>query len=96
MNLHISALKMEATYISETWATSSTTTELKSIHDHRESLKPKEDEIGWACSMGDKSNAYMALVGKTKGKRPLRRPRHRRQKNIETDLRGGVVWTGFI
>jgi hypothetical protein len=45
---------MEATYTSKT--TSPTTTELKSILDRRESLKPKEDEMGMACSMGDKSN----------------------------------------
>jgi hypothetical protein len=37
-----------------------------------------EDEMGRECSMsGAKMNAYRALVGKPKGKRPLGRPRCR-------------------
>jgi hypothetical protein len=40
------------------------------------------------------------LVGKTKGKRPLRRPRCRWVDNIKMDLRelgwDGMEWTGSI
>jgi hypothetical protein len=35
----------------------------------------KEDELGGECEcMGEVRNAYKVLVGKPKGKRPLRRP----------------------
>jgi hypothetical protein len=96
MTLHISAPKMEAAFTSETWGTSPTTTELKSILNRRESPKHKEDEMGRAYSMGDKRIAYREIGVKTEGKIPLRRPRHGREENIETDLRVGVIWTGFI
>jgi hypothetical protein len=35
----------------------------------------------------EKNNAYRIMVGKPKGKRPLRRPRRRWVKNIKMDLR---------
>jgi hypothetical protein len=39
---------------------------------------------------------YKILVGKSEGKRPLGRPRHRREDRIRMDLResglGGVDW----
>jgi hypothetical protein len=41
--------------------------------------------------MGKERNAYRLLVGKPKGKRPLRRPRHRWVDNIRMDL-GEVGW----
>jgi hypothetical protein len=37
--------------------------------------------------MGEKRNAYMILVGKPEGKRPLVRPRRRWMDNIKMDLR---------
>jgi hypothetical protein len=38
----------------------------------------KEDKMGGACSTnGEKRNAYMLLVGKPEGKRPLGRTRQR-------------------
>jgi hypothetical protein len=48
----------------------------------------KEDEMGRSCSTngGEKRNAYMILVGKPEGKRPLGRPRRRLEDNIKIDL----------
>jgi hypothetical protein len=40
---------------------------------------------------GEKRNAYRLLVGKSEGKRPLRRPRRRWVDNITMDL-GEVEW----
>jgi hypothetical protein len=46
--------------------------------------------------MGAEKTAYRILVGKPKGKRPLRRPRCRRVDNIKMVLReigwGGMDW----
>jgi hypothetical protein len=46
--------------------------------------------------MGEKRNAYRALVGKPEEKRSLGRPRRRWEDNIKTDLReigwGGMDW----
>jgi len=39
-----------------------------------------------AC-MGARRGVYKILVGKPKGKRPLERPRRRRDDNIKMDLR---------
>jgi hypothetical protein len=40
---------------------------------------------------------YRVVVGKPEGKRPLGRPRHRREDNIKMDLQevGCWVWTGL-
>jgi hypothetical protein len=53
----------------------------------------------WAehvAGIGVKRNAYMILVGKPEGKRPLRRTRRRWEDNVRMDLReiewGGVDW----
>jgi hypothetical protein len=49
--------------------------------------------------MGEERNAYRLLVGKSEGKRPLGRPRHRWVDNIRMDLRevgwGDVDWIGL-
>jgi hypothetical protein len=39
----------------------------------------------------------VVLVGKTEGKRPLKRPRRRWEDNIKIDLQefGSGVWTGW-
>jgi hypothetical protein len=54
--------------------------------------------MGGVCSThGAKRAAYSVLMGKPEGRRPLRRPRPRREGNIKIDLRdikwGGVDWT---
>jgi hypothetical protein len=38
--------------------------------------------------------AYRVLVGRPEGKRPLGRPRHRREDDIKVDIRE-VVWGGM-
>jgi hypothetical protein len=51
------------------------------------------------AQMGEKTNVYMLLVGKSEGKRPLGRPRHRWIDNIKLDILeirlGGVDWIGL-
>jgi hypothetical protein len=53
--------------------------------------------MGRACSThGGKRNAYRILVRKPGRKRPLGRPRRRREDNIKMDIReigwGGMDW----
>jgi hypothetical protein len=44
--------------------------------------------MGRACSTnGEKRNAYMIMVGKPEGKKPLGRPRRRWVNNIKLDLK---------
>jgi hypothetical protein len=51
---------------------------------------------GYMARMGEERNVYKVLVGKTEGKRPLGRPRHRREDGIRMDLREiGWVWSVF-
>jgi hypothetical protein len=47
--------------------------------------------------MGEERNVYKVLVGKPEGRRPLGRPRRRREDGIRMDLReiGLGVWNGF-
>ena len=49
----------------------------------------KSRRIRWAGHaerMGKRSGVYKVLVRKPEGKRPLGRPRHRREDNIKMDL----------
>jgi hypothetical protein len=53
---------------------------------------------GHVARMGERRGAYRALMGKPEGRRPLGRPRPRREDNIKMDLRE-VGWgeqTGLI
>jgi hypothetical protein len=42
--------------------------------------------------MGEERKLYKVLVGKPKGKRPLERPRRRREDGIRMDLREICMW----
>jgi hypothetical protein len=50
--------------------------------------------VGHVARMGEKFNACRMLVGKTEGKRPLGRPRHRWVDNVKMDLRE-LGWDGM-
>jgi hypothetical protein len=59
----------------------------------------KSRRMRWAAHvarMGEERHVYRVLMGKPEGKRPLRRPRHRRENGIRMDLRdigwGSVDW----
>ena len=41
---------------------------------------------GHVACMGERNGVYMILVGKPEGERPLGRPRHRWDDNINMDL----------
>jgi hypothetical protein len=54
---------------------------------------------GHVARMGEKRIAYRILVGRPEGRRPLWRPRHRWEDNIEMDLQEvgwghGLDWAG--
>jgi hypothetical protein len=51
------------------------------------------DWNGQVACIGEKRNAYTALVGKSEGKRPLGRLRRRWKDNIKMDLRE-LGWGG--
>jgi hypothetical protein len=52
--------------------------------------------MGGACSAYGVRDVYRVLVGKTEERRPLGRPRRRREDNIKTDLQevicGNLDW----
>ena len=55
---------------------------------------------GHVARMGESRGVYRVLVGKPEIKRPLGRPRHRWEDNIEMDLQevgcGGVDWIELV
>jgi hypothetical protein len=44
--------------------------------------------VGHVACMGEERKGYMVVMGKPKGKKPLGRPRHRRENGIGIYLRG--------
>jgi len=52
--------------------------------------------VGCVARMGERRVVYRVLVGKSEGKRPLGRPRHRWEDNIKMNLQelgcGGMDW----
>ena len=51
--------------------------------------------MGNVARMGDRSSVYRVLVGKPEGKRPLGRPRRRREDNIKVDVQGYTRESGL-
>jgi hypothetical protein len=49
--------------------------------------------VGHVACMEEMRNAYKIVNGKSEGKRPLRRPRHRWEDNITMDIRE-TGWKG--
>jgi hypothetical protein len=43
---------------------------------------------GYVAPMGERRGVYRTLIGRGEGKRPLGRPRRRREDNIKIDLMG--------
>jgi hypothetical protein len=55
-----------------------------------------EEEMDGACNAWGERSVFIILVGEPEGKRPLGRPRHGWENNINTLLKQGVwVRTGF-
>jgi hypothetical protein len=52
--------------------------------------------MGYVAHMGKMRNGYKILVGKPKGKRPLRKPRHRWDIKMDVREKDLGVWIGFI
>jgi len=51
-------------------------------------IKSRRMTRAWhVARMGERRGVYRVLVGKTKGKRPLGRPRRRWEDNIKMDLK---------
>ena len=54
-------------------------------HGHYSGDQNKKNEMGWSHSTYGEV-AFMVFVGKHEGRRPLGRPRRRREDNIKMDL----------
>jgi hypothetical protein len=55
-------------------------------------------KVGHVIRTVERRGVYRGLVGKSEGKRPLGRPRHRWKDNIKMDVQelGWGAWTGLI
>jgi hypothetical protein len=65
--------------------------ELHNLHSSPNIIRmTKSRRMGWAghvARIGENRNAYIILVEKSEGKRPIGRPSRKWVKNIRTDLR---------
>jgi hypothetical protein len=75
--------------------------ELHNLYSSPDIRQIKSRRMRWAghlARMGEGRNVYRVLVGKPKRKRPLGRPRRRRENGLKMDFReiswggGGVEW----
>jgi hypothetical protein len=74
--------------------------ELHNLYSNPDIIRQiKSRRMRWAVHvsrMGEERKVYKVLVGRLEGKRPLERPRHRREDGIRMDLRetgwGSVEW----
>jgi hypothetical protein len=58
-------------------------------------FKTEKNEMGGACSTyGERRGVYRVLVGKPEVKRPLGRPRRRREEDLQEW--GSGAWTGLL
>jgi hypothetical protein len=58
-----------------------------SPHIIRQIKSRRERWAGHVACMGEERNVYKVLMGKSEGKRPLGRPRHRWENGIRMDHR---------
>jgi len=66
-------------------------------HKYCSGGKIEKNEMSWACSAyGERRSEYRVVVGKPKGKRPLRILKRRWEDNIKMNLQevgcGGMDW----
>ena len=73
--------------------------ELNDLYSSLNIVRVIKSRMRWAgrvARMGERGGVYRVLVGKPEGKRPLERPRRRRENNIKMDLQevecGGMDW----
>ena len=52
--------------------------------------------VACVARVGERRGLYRGLVGKSEGKRPLRRPRRGWEGNIKMDIQEVGAWTGSI
>jgi len=73
--------------------------ELNDLYSSPNTVQVIKLRMRWAehvTCIGERRSIYRVLVGKPDGRRPLGRPRHRCEDNIEIDLQEvgyGEVWT---
>jgi hypothetical protein len=60
---------------------------LYSSPDIRQIKSKRMRWVGHVAHMGEEKNMYKVLLGKPEGKRPLERPKHRREYGMRMDLR---------